>query len=64
MTVKEALGTLNQGLNVASQKGSFGLKDAATLQQALEIVAQFVVNHSVSEEVEDEAPGKLKKAKA
>lgn len=42
MNTEQAFEILEKGLNIASTKGAFALKDAAILQQALEVIRQSI----------------------
>lgn len=68
MNTEQAFEIIEKGLNIANTKGSFLLRDATVIQQALDTLRQYhtPVNGAETEEVDnipDEAPKALKKVK-
>ena len=50
--IKQVVGIIEQALNIASSKGAFGLKDAAVVSQALDVLKNhFEPKEDTSEEV-------------
>lgn len=43
--IKQVVTVLEQALNVASKGGVFTIKDASTIDKALEILTQYVEEH-------------------